>query len=174
MIPLPQNEQQTFDNLQKPTISLISSFYPMSEGIRKIFSDMMTIYETKSTEKTAKMLSDKIMEKENVETKKQWIKDEVEKIPPINRVNAKKKYIDEQQAVPKGVPTSNMFLVGLDVVSKAEKDALMEAQAAARIISHINVLDKYQPKTNYKNEDSTFKITFWINLLQQECNVWNT
>lgn len=36
----------------------------------------------------------------------------------------------------------------------------MEAQAAARLISHINVLDKYQPKTNYQNEDGSFENSF--------------
>ena len=155
-----KEDEKTFSDLQKPTMSLIASFYPMSEEIQEIFSDMMAIYEANPTEETAKKLSDTIMGRSSTEEKKAWIKEQADKVMPQIRKEAKKKYIEEQQAVPKGVPTSGMLLVGLDVVSREEKDALMEVQAAARIISHINVLDKYQPKTNYKNEDGTFRNNF--------------
>lgn len=157
---LNEEQKKTFQNLQKPTMSLIASFYESPEEIKNVFADMMAIYEANPTEETAKALSDKVMGRENIKDKKDWIQHAVASISPSIRIEAKKKYIDEQRAVPKGVPTSGMLLGGFDVVSRVEKDTLMEAQAAARLISHINVLDKYQPKTNYQNEDGSFENSF--------------
>ena len=155
-----EEQKKTFQNLQKPTMSLIASFYQMTPEIQGVFSAMMAIYESHPTEETAKVLSDKIMGKEGIEDKKKWLEHEVSSLSPIYRVSAKKKYIDEQQSVPKGVPTSGMLLVGLGIVSKAEKDALMEAQAATRLISHVDVMHDFESKTSYQNADGTFENAF--------------
>ena len=153
-------QKKTFDDLRKPTMELIASFYQMTPEIQGVFCDMMAIYEANPTEENAKDLSDKIMGRESAEDKKKWIKGTVSSISPTARIAAKKKYIDEQQAVPKGVPTSGMLLVGLDVVSRAEKDALMDAQAAARLISHVDVMHAFQRKESYQNEDGSFENAF--------------
>ena len=152
--------KKTFEDLQKPTMALIASFYKMPAEVKGIFSDVMAIYEANPTEETAKILSDTIMGRTSVEDKKAWIKENVAMVSPAVRAAAKKKYIDEQQSVPKGVPTSGMMLVGLDIVSRAEKDALMEAQAVARLISHVDLLHDYQPKTSYQNADGSFEKDF--------------
>ena len=150
----------TFENLQKPTMSLIASFYEMSDEVKEIFADMLAIYDAHPTEETSQKISDKIMGRESATDKKTWIKEQAAGIFPPVRWAAKKKYLDQKQPVPKGLPTSGMLLVGLDVVSRAQKDLLMEAQAAARLISHVDVLDPYQPKTNYQNADGTVENAF--------------
>ena len=153
-------QKKTFEDLQKPTMSLIASFYEMTDEIEKVFVDMISIYEANPTEETAQKISDKIMGLESTKDKKEWINRHVTDINPFLRSITKKKYLNLQQSVPRGIPTSGMLLVGLGVVSKAQKDLLMEAQAAARLISHVNVLDKYQPKTNYQNADGTIENAF--------------
>ena len=152
--------KKTFEDLQKPTMALIASFYEMPTEVKGIFSDVMAIYEANPTEENAKILSDTIMGRTSVEDKKAWIKENVATVSPTVRAAAKKKYIDEQQSVHNGVPTSGMMLVGLDIVSRAEKNALMEAQAAVRLISHVDVAHDYQPKTNYQNADGSFEKAF--------------
>lgn len=153
-------QEKTFQDLQKPTMSLIGAFYQMTPDVRGVFLDMMAVYEAAPNEETAKVLSDKIMGRESPEDKKKWLKEAVVSIPSSARVAAKRKYIDEQQAVPKGVPTSGMVLAGLEIVSRAEKDALMEAQAAARLISHVDVTHAFERKESYQNEDGTFENAF--------------
>ena len=144
--PMTEEQEKTFQDLQKPTMSLIGSFYKMTPEVQGVFLDMMAVYEANPTEETAKALSDKIMGRESVEDKKEWLKEALKSVPSSARTDAKRKYIDEQQAVPKGVPTSGMLLVGLHVVSRSEKDSLMEAQAAARLISHVDVMHDFKPK----------------------------
>ena len=155
-----EEQEKTFQDLQKPTMSLIGAFYQMTPDVRGVFLDMMAVYEAAPNEETAKVLSDKIMGRESVEDKKKWLKEAVASIPSSARVAAKRKYIDEQQAVPKGVPTSGMVLAGLEIVSRSEKDALMEAQAAARLISHVDIMHNFVPKTSYQNEDGSFENAF--------------
>ena len=155
-----EEQKKTFQDLQKPTMSLIGAFYQMTPDVRGVFLDMMAVYEANPTEETAKALSDKIMGRENVEDKKEWLKEALKSVPSSARTDAKRKYIDEQQPVPKGVPTSGMLLVGLDVVSRSEKDSLMEAQAAARLISHVDVMHDFKPKNNYQNADGSFENAF--------------
>ncbi len=157
---LTQEQKRTFADLQKPTMSLITSFYEMPVEIKSTFADIMAIYESNPTKENAKAIFDKIMGRDSAEDKKKWIEKTVSTVSLFTRSAAKKKYIDGQQAVPDGVPTSGMLLCGLDIVSRAEKDTLLEAQAAARLISHVDVLDKYEPKTNYQNADGSFENSF--------------
>jgi hypothetical protein len=152
--------EKTFQELQKPTMTLIGAFYEMSSDVQSLFADMMAIYEDKPTDENALFLTNKIMGREPAESKKKWIKEQAERLSLVVRASAKKKYIENQNPVPKGAPTSGMLLVGLDIVSKAEKDMLMEAQAAARLISHVDVLHDYQSKTSYKNPDGSFEKDF--------------
>lgn len=67
---LNEEQKKTFQNLQKPTMSLIASFYESPEEIKNVFADMMAIYEANPTEETAKALSDKVMGRENIKDKK--------------------------------------------------------------------------------------------------------
>lgn len=159
MSALTTKQKKTFADLRKQTMSLIQAFYGMPEYLT-LFEDMMAIYEANPTANNAKAIFDKVMGDDSAEDKKKWILENVKKVPQEARDSAKKKYIDGHQPVPKGVPVSGMLLVGLGVVSKEEKDILMEAQAAARIIAHVDVLDKYTVKTNYKNPDGTFENNF--------------
>ena len=58
---------------------------------------------------------------------------------------AQKKCWEEREFVPAGVTPSGKFMVNAGLISQKELDALMEAQAAARIITHIDVLDGKYP-----------------------------
>lgn len=154
---LTKEQQQTFTDLQKPIMSLVDSFYETPAELQEVFADMVSIYEANPTKEVADALSDKVMGKDSAEDKKKWLKDEAAKVPSDIREATRDKYIVGQSAVPKGVPTSGHLLVGLGIVSRGEKDTLLEAQAAARLISHVKVLDAYEPKDNYQNKDGTFE-----------------
>ena len=129
--------KETLKKLQQPTMALIGSFYPMDEDVKSFFTDMLSIYEQNPTQETANMLFDKVMGKETPEEKKMWIREKASLVPLPLRQKTAERYIDHQESVPKGVPTSGNVLVGLNVVSRADKEALMEAQAAARILNHL-------------------------------------
>ena len=138
----------TLEKLQQPTMALIGSFYPMSDDVKSFFIDMLSIYEQNPTQETANMLFDKVMGKERPEEKKMWIREKASLVPLPLRQKTAEKYIDHKESVPKGVPTSGNVLVGLNIVSRADKEALMEAQAAARILNHLE-----HPETvNLSNE----------------------
>ena len=127
----------TLEKLQQPTMALIGSFYPMSDDVKSFFVDMLSIYEQNPTQETANMLFDKVMGKETPEEKKMWIREKASLVPLPLRQKTAEKYIDHKESVPKGVPTSGNVLVGLNIVSRTDKEALMEAQAAARILNHL-------------------------------------
>ena len=132
---LTAEQQTTFENLQKPTMSLIGSFYEMPTKLMGVFASMMAIYEADPTPQTAKKISDIVMGKESAGVKQARILGYAAKVPADIRAIAKKKYIDEKQSVPAGMPTSGMFLVGFEVISSEEKEALMDAQAACRLLN---------------------------------------
>ena len=58
---------------------------------------------------------------------------------------ARKKCWEERGFVPKGVTPSGKFMVNAGLLSQKELDAFMDMQAAARIVAHIDVLDKEYP-----------------------------
>lgn len=157
---LTKEQQETFKNLQKPTMELISSFYKMPKDVKSFFANMMAVYEANPTKETADALFDKVMGKESSDAKEAWMAEQVKKVPLSTRKSAVRKYLTQMQAVPKGVPASGMVMTGLGVISREEKDILMEMQASARLISHVDVLDNYKPKTNYQNEDGSFENAF--------------
>ena len=134
----------TLEKLQQPTMALIGSFYSMNDDVRSFFVDMLSIYEQEPTQEVANMLFDKVMGKESPEEKKKWIREKASTVPLPLRKRTAEKYIGEKQAVPKGIPTSGNVLVGLNIVSRADKEALMEAQAAARILNHLEQRLVYQ------------------------------
>ena len=123
-----------FETLQKPTMSLIAGFYDIPKDVSDFFADMMAVYEADPTEETAKMIWDQVSSRDKAEDKRKWLAEKVSSVPPAVRAAARKKYLDERVSVPKGVPASGQLLTFLDVVPRAEKDILMDAQAAARII----------------------------------------
>ena len=127
----------TLSRLQLPTMSLIGAFYQMSPEIKMAFADMMALYIHEPTPERANMLFDKVMGPETPDEKKEWLSQQARRIPPETRKNAMEKYVQAKQPVPKGLPTSGNFLVGLGIVSRADKDALMDAQAAARMLDHL-------------------------------------
>ena len=46
---LTKEQMQTFENLQKPTMERISSFYKMPKDVKSFFANMMAVYETNPT-----------------------------------------------------------------------------------------------------------------------------
>lgn len=143
--------KNTLKDLQKPTMSLISSFYQMPADIKELFVDMLSIYEANPTEETAKLLSDKIMSRDTPEVKKEWIKTQSLTVSPEKRQVAEEKYLNHMQAVPKGVPASGMLMVWLNLINRDDKNALMDAQAAARILGAI------QNPNQFINQDYSTK-----------------
>ncbi len=127
--------EETLKKLQQPTMALIGSFYPMSEELQADFVKMVAIYEKNPTADNAKAISDKIMSRDSAADKKAWLAEQAADISPIKRAQLHKKHIEEKQPVPKGILASGMFMTGMDVVSRGEKNALMDAQAAARILA---------------------------------------
>ena len=128
---MPEN---VFETLQKPTMSLIAGFYDIPKDVSDFFADMMAVYEADPTEETARMIWDKISSHDKATDKKAWLSQKVSSVSAKVRAVARKKYLDEQAPVPKGVPMSGQLLTFLDVVPRKEKDILMDAQAAARLI----------------------------------------
>jgi len=132
----------TLNKLQQPTFSLIASFYPMPDEIQSHFVTMLALYERHPTPDHAAFLFDKVTGKETPEEKKQWFSQQESALTLQEREEVTIKYITNRGAVPKGLPTSGNMLVGLGVVSRADKDQLMEAQAAARILRHLEMPDQ--------------------------------
>lgn len=132
---LTTQQQETFENLQKPTMYLIGSFYDMPADLKGTFASMMAAYEANPTSENAKKISDIVNGQEAPSVKKARILAYAAKVPSNLRASAKRKYLDERQPVPAGMPTSGMFLVGLGVISREEKEALMDAQAACRLLN---------------------------------------
>lgn len=128
--------QETLQKLRQPTFTLIGSFYSIPEEIQNIFVDMLAIYEKNPTSDTAALLFDKVMGKETPSERKEWFKQQSALISADFKREIKTKYIQNKSPVPKGIPTSGNLLVGFGCVSRSDKDALMEAQAAARILFH--------------------------------------
>ena len=128
--------QETLQKLQQPTFALIASFYQAPEEIQNIFVDMLSIYEKNPTPDTATLLFDKVMGKETPDEKKEWFKQQAATISDEFKQQIQTKYIQNKNPVPKGVPTSGNLLVGFGCINRSDKDALLDAQAAARILSH--------------------------------------
>jgi hypothetical protein len=139
MTKLTSKQKETFEALQQPTMSLIGSFYEMSPEIKSFFVNMLTVYEANPNEETAKLLSDKVMDRNESQTEKiNWMKRQAFHVDSAVRHQVKSAYLDNMHAVPKGVPSSGMVLSGLGVVSRSEKDLLMDAQAVARVLANLD------------------------------------
>ena len=131
-------EEKTFETLQKPTMSLIAEFYDVPKDVSDFFADMMAVYEANPAEENAKAIWDKVSSRDKAADKKAWLAEKVSTVAPAVRAAARKKYLEEKAPVPKGVPMSGQLLTFLDVVPRAEKDILMDAQAAARILKALD------------------------------------
>ena len=145
--------QDIFHKLQQPTIALIRSLYQLPADIKNLFIDMMSIYEQNPTEETRKILFDKVTGPESPEEKKAWFIEKAKNIPLEIRHQVEKEYIQNQKAVPKGLPTSDIFLVGMGIIKQSDQDALMNAQAAARILNHIEHSENIKLINELFNED---------------------
>ena len=127
----------TLQKLQQPTFSLIESFYPMPPDVQSTFITMLSLYEQNPTSDNANLLFDKVMGRDTPEAKKEWFSERAHMVTLLYRARIEEKYLNNKAPVPKGLPTSGNLLVGLGVVSRSDKDLLMDAQAAARILDHI-------------------------------------
>ena len=173
---LSEEQLESFFDLTRRTINLISLFYEtptgqMSVEMRELFINMMAIYEADPTKENAKKIYDVITKfdrygepsskEATAEYKKEWIKNTFESIPEAKRTEAldkaKQKYIDGAQSVPDGIPPSGKLLNELGFVPETEKNLLMEAQAAVRILTHLEVLDDFKVKNSYQKTNGTFE-----------------
>ena len=151
-------QQKEFERFQQPTMSLIGSYYEMPEEIKGIFISLLAAYEMKPTAENAKMLSDLVMGHEAASVKKARLRAYGAKAPTNIRAEVKKKYLDELNSVPYGVPTSGMMLVGLGIVSKEEKNFLMDIQSACRLLE--DTLNPQREKGFEKKEQDYEKPSF--------------
>lgn len=145
--------QDIFYKLQQPTMALIRSLYQLPADIKNLFIDMMAIYEQNPTEETGKILFDKVTGPESPEEKKAWFIEKAKNVPLEIRHQVEKEYIQYQKAVPKGLPTSDILLVGMEIIKRSDQNALMNAQAAARILNNIEHPENIKLINELFNED---------------------
>lgn len=140
---LSDEHKKVFDDLKKPTMELIGAFYPMAHKIEMAFLDMLAVcigsggYETEALEKV-------LSRPGKVDYKLDYLH-QMAMIYEKEQPDLRQKYIVQKQHVPMGVMTSGQFLVKMGIVSKEEKECLMEAQAAVRTIDgSVNVKEDYR------------------------------
>lgn len=99
---------------------------------------MTAVYENAPTADNIRRIADKIKSRDSREQKQDWLRQELKQVSATARENAVEKYIKQKNAVPAGLPCSGDLLTYLDYVPRQAKDELLEAQAAARILSHLS------------------------------------
>ena len=100
------NQKKMLETLCQSTMSLIASFYPMSAQVKGMFCDMLSFYEDNPTSETAKKLFDYLSLKESLSVKAVGLKALSANLKASARILAKKKYLDEKNPVPAGLPAS--------------------------------------------------------------------
>lgn len=130
--------QQTLVDLQLPTMSLVEKFCETPEEVKSFFAGMTAVYENAPTADNIRRIADKIKSRDSREQKQDWLRQELKQVSATARENAVEKYIKQKNAVPAGLPCSGDLLTYLDYVPRQAKDELLEAQAAARILSHLS------------------------------------
>ena len=128
---------ETLKNLQLPTMSLVEKFCDTPEEVKLFFVEMLSVYEATPTTENAKRIAEEIKSRKSREEKQIWLQQELKKVDAQTKIHATEKYIKQKNAVPMGIPTSGELLSYLDYVPRAVKDELMNAQAAGRILSHL-------------------------------------
>ena len=130
--------QQTLIDLQLPTMSLVEKFCETPDEVKSFFAGMTAVYENAPTADNIRRIADKIKSRDSREQKQDWLRQELKQVSATARENAVEKYIKQKNAVPAGLPCSGDLLTYLDYVPRQAKDELLEAQAAARILSHLS------------------------------------
>ena len=133
---LNEEQEKTFENLKKPIISLVGTYYPMSCDVMDVFASIMAIYESNPTSETMEKVKNILNATESSAVKKARLLALAAKVLPSIRNASKKKYLEGLLAVPAGMPKSGDFLSALGVVSDKEKECLIETQAAVRILDN--------------------------------------
>ena len=141
------------DVFKKPTMELISSFYEMQEDTKEFFVDMVSIYKNTPTDDVAKQLFDLVMAREPADEKRKKIALLAKNIPERIKQDVREEHLDNMKPVPKGLPSSGMVLVGLDIVSRQDKETLMDAQAACRILENFQNPQKFFDTTKTSDEE---------------------
>jgi|GEM_PF-6208890 len=141
------------DVFKKPTMELISSFYEMPEDTKDFFVDMISVYKNTPTDDVAKQLFDLVMAREPADEKRKKIALLAKNIPEGIKQDVREEHLDNMKPVPKGLPSSGMVLVGLDIVSRQDKETLMDAQAAARILENFQNPQKFFDTTKTSDEE---------------------
>ncbi len=129
--------QQTLEDLQLPTMSLVEKFCATPEEVKIFFAGMLSVYENNPTKDNIQRIAEQIKSGASRQEKQAWLAQELEQIDTDTKYRAMEKYIKQKNAVPAGLPTSGQLLSFLDYIPRAVKDELMNAQAAARILSHL-------------------------------------
>lgn len=133
-----EQEQQTLNDLQLPTISLVEKFCNTSPEVKAYFAGMLAVYENTPTPDTINKINEVVKSRASREEKKQWLIEELKPVPSSVITEVQRKYIDTKAPAPTGLPRSGELMTFLDYVPRDVKDSLMEAQAAARILHHID------------------------------------
>ena len=151
------SEQQTLNDLQLPTISLIEKFCQTPPEVKDYFMGVLSVYENNPTQDTINKINEVVKAPTSRDAKMQWLKKELKIVPPSVIKTVKHKYIEPKAPIPVGLPRSGELMTFLDYVSKNTKDSLIDAQAAARILSHIDN-GKYDIKSTLIYTDSNGEI----------------
>ena len=133
-----EQEQQTLNDLQLPTISLVEKFCNTSPEVKAYFAGMLAVYENNPSPDTLNRINEGVKSRTSRDEKKQWLLEELKSIPSSVISEVQNKYIDTKAPAPAGLPRSGELMTFLDYVPREVKDSLMEAQAAARILHHID------------------------------------
>lgn len=133
---------QTLNDLQLPTMSLVEKFCDTPEEVKTFFAGMLAVYENNPTQDNLKRIADKIKSRDSREQKQVWLQEELKSVNNNVKYKTAEKYIKQKNSVPNGMPSSGELLTFLDYVPRHVKDELLNAQAAARILSHLQANNK--------------------------------
>jgi len=132
------NEQTTLNDLQLPTISLIEKFCQTPQEVKTYFAGLLAVYESNPTQDTINKINEVVKARTSRDDKKQWLKEELKTIPSSIIDTVQHKYIKQKSPAPIGLPRSGELMTYLDYIPKNIKDSMLEAQAAARILHHLD------------------------------------
>ena len=133
-----EDEQRTFNDLQLPTMSLIEKFCQTPPEVKAYFVGILAVYENNPTQDTINKINEVVKAQTSRDDKTQWLKSELKTIPSSVIDLVQRNYIEPNAPALIGLPCSGELMTFLDYVPKNVKDRLMEAQAAARILYHID------------------------------------
>ncbi|MBE6450158.1 MAG: hypothetical protein E7013_05700 [Alphaproteobacteria bacterium] len=150
---LSKEQEETFENLKKPTFSLVESYYSMPSDLKKIFVGILAVYEANPTTESIKKIKSLLYSNDGIAVKKARLLAFTAKIPLKIRAFAEKKYLGNQHPVPAGMPTSGEILSVFGVISDKEKEHLMNAQAAVRILDNFQNFEQFIGNSSQSEEE---------------------